>query len=195
ADSLPGTYAGQYWYANPATSSWVITQDTEFITNIDSTNCILYGNGPIDYSLGGYYCTNYYSCNSCTYTLKFYNGDSIHAIYDNMPQPFPDPPISKRFYGKRISSNTVGVYDLLKEKQISIYPNPVNEIVNIDYKVYDEKETEIIIIDLMGRVLKIRKLKVENRIITIDVSDLKSGIYFLKIHTNKEILAKKIIKK
>ncbi|MBI3502636.1 MAG: hypothetical protein HY063_12670 [Bacteroidetes bacterium] len=48
ADSLPGTYAGELWLANPSTNPWSITNDTLFVNvllnegfSIDNNSTVL----------------------------------------------------------------------------------------------------------------------------------------------------------
>lgn len=192
ADSLTGTYAGQYWYANPATNPWVITNDTTYVTNVDTINCKASVNGAI-LGMPTMY-TTYYSCNSSIpsngYTLFFYD-DSLKMIYDNVPQSPPNPPISFRFYGKRISSQISGIYELVDNTQLQIYPNPCYGLLNIECKILSE-ETLITITDILG--MEINKLKVQKEEkIQVDVSYLKKGIYFLQFKTAKATLTKKII--
>src|ERR1051325_12173514 len=141
ADSLLGTYAGQYWLANPATSPWVTMPDTLFVQNIDSINCKIdayNSHFSVGYSSasGGYY-TVYFSCNDSTSpnnSIKFYSGDSIRMIYDNLPQPPPNPPYSFRFYGKRISNKTADVHEQLSNEMVKVFPNPCSNVLTIDSK-------------------------------------------------------------
>ena len=72
---------------------------------------------------------------------------------------------------------------------VSIYPNPVNDIVNI--KVKDNLVVEeVILINLQGRELLSIKHSLEN----INLSDLSSGVYLIKLKTNLGTIQSKIIK-
>jgi len=196
ADSLPGTYAGQYWYANPATSPWVITPDTYYVqNNLDTVNCM----AQVVINFGTYnwtYYTDYYSCNSpapSNYYMKFYSVDSLRTIADNSPQPPPNQPISMRFYGKRISNKTVGVNEVANKEEIMIYPNPVNGIITIKSKILLNEETEIKITDVLGKEIKNQKVRTKNEKAQMEISDLKTGIYILNIKNNERVITKKII--
>ena len=73
--------------------------------------------------------------------------------------------------------------------QCSIYPNPVND------KLYIETQTltqTVEIFDIYGRHQK--SIVNSQRSIVIDLSELKSGIYFVKINTEKGNIVKRIIK-
>jgi hypothetical protein len=71
---------------------------------------------------------------------------------------------------------------------IAIYPNPANDFISIKSENIIIKKLEII--DISGKIVYSKIAK--NQI--FDISDLKSGIYFVEIHTNSEILMSKIIK-
>ena len=71
---------------------------------------------------------------------------------------------------------------------ISIYPNPVNDILNIKSK--DNQKISFVIIDINGREI-ISKTSNDNN---INVSNLKKGIYFVKITNDNSSITKKIIK-
>ena len=79
---------------------------------------------------------------------------------------------------------TTAVIEL--DAKLSVYPNPVSNVLNI--KGIDNMK-QIEVISLTGSVLK-KQLGSE----TIDVSDLNRGVYFLKVHTDKEIFTTRFMK-
>ena len=84
--------------------------------------------------------------------------------------------------------------DMVEElnSRLEIYPNPVND------KLYIETEAEIndvVIYDVYGRAQNLRISKSQNLKISINVSGLNAGIYFVKINTNEGNIVKRIIKK
>ena len=77
-------------------------------------------------------------------------------------------------------------------KSFKVYPNPVNNIVSIS-SGSEVSFDAISITDINGRIVKsINYNKVSEAI--LNISDLNSGIYFLKIKTAEGIVDKKIIK-
>jgi hypothetical protein len=80
-----------------------------------------------------------------------------------------------------ITASSLGIVENLKE-QFTIYPNPVNDILMIGTNALSAKS--ITIIDVTGRTLKVVKNK-EN-LKSIDVSDLKSGLYILIADNNQQ---------
>ena len=74
---------------------------------------------------------------------------------------------------------------------LSVYPNPVSDILYIDYI---ENISNLTVYDLSGRSVK--SIKTNNSNNSMDVSDLKSGTYLLRIETeNKNVSSVKFIKK
>ena len=74
--------------------------------------------------------------------------------------------------------------------ECNIYPNPVND------KLYIETQTltqTIEIYDIYGRLQDYKTTRLQGNV-AIDVADLKSGIYFVKVNTEKGNIVKRIIK-
>ena len=72
----------------------------------------------------------------------------------------------------------------------NVYPNPTND------RLYIEAETEIedvVVYDIYGRCQQLSAISGQPSV--IDVYDLKSGIYFVKINTHEGNIVKRIIKK
>ena len=76
------------------------------------------------------------------------------------------------------------------ENDFEIYPNPVNDKINI---VTEEIVEDIVVYDIYGRHQVSKTPSLQGNL-TIDLSDLKSGIYFVKIRTEKRDIVKRIIK-
>jgi len=86
----------------------------------------------------------------------------------------------------------IGMNDILANndsqiENISIYPNPVKEVLNIE-STYPANEIEIY------NTLGVLVMKQRNPNIQIDLSNLPSGLLFIKIITNQGTITKKIIK-
>lgn len=77
---------------------------------------------------------------------------------------------------------------VLADKDIELYPNPADEVLNIrsDYNI-----TEIEVHDAMNRVIE--RWELNTRELTLDVASYKSGTYFIIIKTDKGSLTKKFI--
>jgi hypothetical protein len=83
--------------------------------------------------------------------------------------------------------NTLGLQENDFINNISVYPNPVNNILNFKTELNVSK---IEIYDIAGRILSSNSV-FENK---IDISELKTGNYILKLFTEKGIMNTKIMK-
>ena len=83
--------------------------------------------------------------------------------------------------GEGISENTA---------TFNIYPNPVNDKLVIATNVEVES---VVVYDVYGRQ-QINKSTRQQDEITIDVTGLNSGIYFIKINTTEGEIVKRIVK-
>ena len=75
---------------------------------------------------------------------------------------------------------------------ISIYPNPTTGIFTIN----NEQLTinNLSILDITGKIIYNEQFTMHNEQLTIDISNLPVGVYFIKIQTDNEIITKKIVK-
>ena len=74
------------------------------------------------------------------------------------------------------------------DNQCRVYPNPVNDKL---YIVTEDEVEDVVVYDIYGR----RQLSaVSCQPSVIDVENLKPGIYFVKINTEKGNIVKRIIK-
>ena len=78
--------------------------------------------------------------------------------------------------------------DQFESPILSIYPNPVIDLLTFDLN----KTVNYSLINLNGQILKKGELNQKENI--LNVSDLSTGLYFLKISTDKGGVTKKLIK-
>ncbi|MEZ5046658.1 MAG: T9SS type A sorting domain-containing protein [Chitinophagaceae bacterium] len=78
-------------------------------------------------------------------------------------------------------------------EEVSIYPNPFNN--NINLQIFCEKETSlnIQITDVFGRVVLKQNLKGKSQLNNLNIStiDLSTGIYFIELFKNNLLIVKK----
>jgi hypothetical protein len=84
----------------------------------------------------------------------------------------------------------------LIELQSKVYPNPFKEVTNLYIPVSSDKINSVALLDLSGRNVNM-DYNIENRskhtVIKISGKHITSGIYFINVLVQKEILHKKII--
>jgi hypothetical protein len=90
-----------------------------------------------------------------------------------------------------------GMSDPLKDgEQLSMYPNPASTELTINIDLEYSSTTNLKIIDLTGKTVKdfTRDLSHENGMYKaqLDISDLKAGIYFVRVKQQNEVLSKKL---
>jgi hypothetical protein len=71
---------------------------------------------------------------------------------------------------------------------VTIFPNPAREFINIQISNID-KVNKIVLIEMNGRVIKNMVL---SEMLHVDVSDVRSGIYIVAIHTKYNVFNVKV---
>ncbi len=74
-----------------------------------------------------------------------------------------------------------------------LYPNPVNEVVRIKCPEFITKNCQVELLDMNGITMIEKQFAAGHRQVEIDVIDLKSGVYFCTIKTDKKSSSKKLI--
>jgi hypothetical protein len=79
---------------------------------------------------------------------------------------------------------------------MEIYPNPVSEISNIQYTIHNTQLVRVGLYDINGQEVQrlVNETKVQGQhSIQLDVSELPSGIYFIRLNTGSDIISKKVL--
>lgn len=85
--------------------------------------------------------------------------------------------------------NITGIDVNLSVNTIKIYPNPTNGIISVQGKDIHS----VVIININGQIIK--QLSTSTEQYTIDIREQPTGIYMIKIVTNKGIVLKKVMMK
>ncbi len=165
----------------------------------------LYENGDIEFRYGAKHDTSLYSTNIGIYPFYDYlntvptqvgmeisstNNFSMNSPIANIGMSTPNLNINvNNGMVYKFSSSFVSVNEISSNFDISIYPNPVSTELRFNYndKIVLNK---IIIIDINGKIVK-NITNFHNN--TIDISDLKTGVYIVKFNSNKGLVTKKIV--
>lgn len=80
--------------------------------------------------------------------------------------------------------------------QVSVYPNPATDVVNVKYSLEKASDAEIVILDELGRM--IRAVKHENSVVgeqseQINIADLAPGIYYIRLTAGEIVETKGLI--
>jgi hypothetical protein len=164
----------------------VFAYGTTFTNVISGTNTVGTGSNTVvaawDYAAG-----------------KIYTAGTDDDIYR-----FPSPPagtivwakeggnsvISVNYNGNKgfipladVTVGTTGI-ETITNDTFRIYPNPTGNVLNFSLA------TPFEMIDLQGRIL----LKSEKAVKSVNITDLPSGVYFVKLKTEKGEVIKKVLK-
>ncbi|MCG2611311.1 T9SS type A sorting domain-containing protein [Flavobacterium sp. SM15] len=97
-------------------------------------------------------------------------------------------PIQTNMAATRFES--LGIVDTVVDNLISIYPNPTNDVIQVKS---ESTIQSIQLFDAQGRLLQTRISEKQSE--TIDLNSKASGVYFVKITTEKGGKIEKVIKK
>lgn len=185
--------------------------DSLFISP-NSVTIEIYHNYTTEYVNSNYYISN----DTCYLDVCYANGMGPSFTYDSTTIPVNLPTTNGDYTFKLVTSLTqsVGVCDnyylfdsvtvdfsipmsepiilsledKINKENINIYPNPINDLVSIQFK---GEIQQIDLIDLNGRLIKefINISKNE-----VKLSELKKGMYIMKVYTDKGIYTERILK-
>jgi photosystem II stability/assembly factor-like uncharacterized protein len=91
---------------------------------------------------------------------------------------------------KTTNGGTAGINHLKKNQHFICYPNPARETLSIETTAFFG-ETTLALYNMNGQ--EVLKDQITNNKTTIDLSGLTSGVYFLKLMSEKVIEVKKIV--
>ena len=87
---------------------------------------------------------------------------------------------------------TIGITELLKQNDFMLYPNPAKSVITIKSTLEGSATIDYDVIDVLGKT--IIKNETTNLNFNINIADLNSGIYFLRLKINNSIVVKKFVK-
>lgn len=147
-----------------------------------------------------------------SYSTSQFSSSNFVAAFDNNPNakiaiagtfqgaislPIATPsPVSNGFtdiFLVGITMPLVSSETVKNSMDFKIFPNPTNDFLTLDFQnVQTVKPIKINIINTLGQIQK--TVFIENKLSQIDLSNLESGIYFLSIEIENEVLVKPILK-
>lgn len=90
-----------------------------------------------------------------------------------------------------ITSIEETIDDLVK---IKVFPNPVNEVVNIQFEVPVDGETIVEILDFQGKLVKSDLIEPAITEKQINLQEFPAGIYYLRLTNGKYANVYKVVK-
>jgi len=126
---------------------------------------------------------------------KLFRDVDNYFYYDaNRPQNFEAATLWN--YNENVAKRTSSVPEILKEygdsTAIKIYPNPVQEVLNIKAAGFNIENLQIEIVDFTGRL--VLKIKPKSTILQLEITNLKSGTYALYLTDCSQSVVEKFVK-
>ena len=96
--------------------------------------------------------------------------------------------------------NSIGIDELLNKAnawQVSVFPNPANNVLNVRYNLPTEDKMLISVFDLQGKLLietNVGERTIGEHEETLDLSKLPAGQYICRISGQTNTISKNIIK-
>lgn len=84
------------------------------------------------------------------------------------------------------------VQNIIAAQNVSLYPNPAGNQLNISLQTSSKLKAQVNIIDVQGKVVMTVEMK--NNLAQLDISNLKPGMYFAKISANDHQVVKRFVK-
>jgi len=123
------------------------------------------------------------------------NGDGYYAvIYGNNQTAFEGSGFGA-LDRNQLTYDPVGIDEMPAYSDLNIYPNPVNDILNVEFNLTRSSNVELKVYDLLGKVVYedlegYNQSGVKNY--SLRLGDLHSGIYLLKLNVDGQTYVKKI---
>ncbi|MEO8517495.1 MAG: M28 family peptidase [Flavobacterium sp.] len=92
-----------------------------------------------------------------------------------------------------IANTALGTADFKNDFQVSFFPNPTKDSLNINMGTLNIDSYKVTIIDINGKVVLEKNIASPKLIENIDTSSLKSGIYLIALNAGDKRIIKRIV--
>ena len=109
--------------------------------------------------------------------------------------------VFRRNIGGIVSYNAPSVLtatnDISNDLKVQIYPNPTNDVININVLNGDLGKANVEITSVDGRIMwttQMAKQSVKESILVTNIGAYPAGIYFVKVKTDNQVKIEKLFK-
>lgn len=92
-----------------------------------------------------------------------------------------------------LQSINVGIKEVVKQNDFALFPNPAKSSITISSTINGTVKINYEIVDVLGKVV-IQNENTGSDKFSININDLNSGIYFLRLQVNNSVVVKKFVK-
>lgn len=133
-----------------------------------------------------------------TDSLVYFVQDVSGTIYRLIFKEFKGSSTGRIVLEKRLNSFT-GVNEISKSGfNAAVYPNPVNDVMNLVLNPGKSRLAIVSILDMSGRTVLSKRFDVQTEELStlkIPVSGLPSGIYMVKVQSGTNVISRKVVVK
>ena len=86
----------------------------------------------------------------------------------------------------------IATEDILNQNEISIFPNPANDLINIGFTKPVKEEIIVRIFSVQGKLLAERMVKNSQDLIQMQTSRFANGIYFVQVRTEDQMMTERV---
>ncbi len=201
--TFSATNPNHIWITNWATV-YETTNGGASWTNISSglpnvgVNCIVYNdNSSTDEVYVGTDLGVYYKDNGMS-SWQPYNTNLPNVIVNELEIHYMTGKLRAATYGRGVWESPLNTATSVKENfkpqtQLTVYPNPAQNMVNITLDKAEENIVSVSIMDLTGKeVLKKSKAQASGHA-DLETSTLSNGVYFILVKTNASVYSQKLV--
>ena len=125
------------------------------------------------------------------YRIKPTTGYAIGTIIPNTAEIYFDfnAPVITNTFETEFVENSLSV-DEFSSNDFTLYPNPATRILNIKLNSASSRNTFLEIIDVQGKIVMKNTV---NEVLQLNVENLQTGLYFVKLKQNNKQTIKKLI--
>lgn len=105
-------------------------------------------------------------------------------------------PVSAGFSTYDLSQVAIPVNGTAGEKELTLYPNPVKELLTVKFECFAEAFSQIEIRDQVGRILQSHPVSCAGKDMeyTLNLSGMAAGVYFVVLRSGDQIIARKVFR-
>ncbi len=92
-----------------------------------------------------------------------------------------------------VASTTLSENSYNEDFQVSFFPNPANDFLNINFGTLTDSNYNFSIVDVNGKKVLDRKITNSTLLEKVDISNLQSGVYLVALETSSKVIRRKIV--
>jgi hypothetical protein len=198
-DGTPFTCGGN-GYGGTTPSSYVYTADTYtngvcgvtpwYESGVPGDRRMILSSGPFNLNAG--------QMQEVEYAFVTSFDSSVVGGMAALPKLKSDIQKINTFYNQSAKPNclmalTTGITEVPQQKDFSLFPNPTKSVINISSTINGTVKINYEIVDVLGKTVMTNDHTGSDKF-SVNINELNSGIYFLRLQVNNSIVVKKFVK-